>query len=140
MAKAAVLFACVELEAAFVEYAKVVELGYIWPQAYARMVLLNALLGRPEETLPLVKKAIRLSPHDGNLGEWCLSIGLAYFMMDQLDEAITWLQRSIEANRELATNYCVLAGACSLAGHTDEARAALLEYRSRQPSMTVSRL
>jgi tetratricopeptide (TPR) repeat protein len=136
----AVLFAQVKLESALVEYAKVIELGHNWPMAYARMGLLNTLLGQPEETLPLVKKAIRLSPHDSNLGEWYLSIGVACFMMDQLHEAITWLQRSVEANPELAVIYAVLASACSLAGHDDEAIAALSEYRRRYPSMTIGRM
>ena len=140
MAKAAVLFACVELEAAFVEYAKVVELGYIWPQAYARMVLLNALLGRPEETCPLVEKAIRLSPHDSNRGEWYVSIGIAWFMMDRLQEAIIWLRRSTEANPELGINYSALASACSLAGRNEEARDALSAYMSLHPMMTINTL
>jgi TolB-like protein/Tfp pilus assembly protein PilF len=140
MAKAAVLFAQVKLEAAFVEYAKVIELGHNWPMAYARMGLLNTLLGRPEETFPLVKKAIRLSPHDSNLGEWYLSIGVACFMLDQLDEAINWLHRSVEANPELAVSYAVLTSACSLAGHNDEAIAVLSEYRRRHPSITISRM
>ena len=77
-----------------------IELGHGWPMAYARMGILNALLGRPEETRQLVEKAIRLSPRDGNLGEWYGHIGMAAFMMDQLREAILWLRRSTEANPE----------------------------------------
>jgi tetratricopeptide (TPR) repeat protein len=69
------------------------------------------MLGRPEETFPLVEKAIRLSPHDSNLGEWYLSIGIAWFMMNQLEEAIVWLRRSTEANPELGINYSALAPA-----------------------------
>jgi len=140
MAKAAVLFAEIKLEAALVEYEKVIELGHSWPMAYARMGILNALLGRPEKTFPLVEKAIRLSPHDSNLGEWCLSIGIAQFMMDQLEEAITWLRRSTEANPDLGINYSALASACSLAGRNEEAGAALSEYRRRHPTMTINQM
>jgi adenylate cyclase len=138
MAKAAVLFAEIKLEGALVEYEKVIELGHSWPMAYARMGILNALLGRPEETFPLVEKAIRLSPHDSNLGEWYLSIGIAWFMMDQLEEGIIWLRRSTEANPELGTNYSALASACSLAGRNEEAGATLSEYRRRHPTMTIN--
>ncbi len=90
MARAAVLYAQMNLEAALVEYAKVIELGANWPTAHAKMGSLNALLGRPEETFRLVEKAIKLSPRDGSLGEWYLYIGVAQFMMDRLEEAIIW--------------------------------------------------
>jgi TolB-like protein/class 3 adenylate cyclase/Flp pilus assembly protein TadD len=140
MAKAAVLFAKIKLEAALVEYEKVIELGHNWPMAYARMGILNALLGRPEETFPLVEKAIRLSPHDSNLGEWHLSIGMAWFMMDRLEEAIIWLRRSTEANPELGTNYSALASACSLAGRNEEAGDALSAYMRLHPIMTINKM
>jgi TolB-like protein/class 3 adenylate cyclase len=140
MAKAAVLFAEIKLEAALIEYEKVIELGHSWPMAYARMGILNALLGRPEETFPLVEKAIRLSPYDSDLGEWYLSIGVARFMMDQLEEAIIWLRRSTEANTELGINYSVLASACVLAGRNEEAGAALSAYRRLHPIMTINKL
>jgi adenylate cyclase len=140
VAKAAVLFAGVKLEAALVEYEKVIELGHSWPIAYARMGILNAMLGRPEETFPLVEKAIRLSPHDSNLGEWYLSIGIAWFMMNQLEEAIVWLRRSTEANPELGINYSALASACSLAGRNEEAGAAVSAYMRLHPIMTINKL
>jgi predicted Zn-dependent protease len=85
-----------------------------------------------------VEKAIRLSPHDSNLGEWYLSIGIARFMMDLLEEAIIWLRRSTEANPELGINYSVLASAYSLACHDEEAGAALSEYRRHHPTMTIN--
>ena len=98
------------------------------------------MLGRPEETFPLVEKAIRLSPHDSNLGEWYLSIGIAWFMMNQLEEAIVWLRRSTEANPELGINYSALASACSLAGRNEEAGAAVSAYTRLHPIMTINKL
>jgi len=140
MARAAVLYAQMNLEAALVEYAKVIELGANWPTAHAKMGSLNALLGRPEETFRLVEKAIKLSPRDGSLGEWYLYIGVAQFMMDRLEEAIIWLRRSTEANPDLGINYSVLASACSLAGRNEEAGAALSAYRRLNPIMTINKL
>jgi tetratricopeptide (TPR) repeat protein len=75
------------------------------------MGLLHALLGRPAETIPLVQRAIRLSPLDPNLGEWYLDLGIALFMRDQLGEAILWLRRSTAANPNLGINYYVSAAA-----------------------------
>jgi TolB-like protein/Flp pilus assembly protein TadD len=140
IARAAVLFAQMKLEAALDEYAKVIELGRNWPHAYARTGLLKALLGRPEETFRLIEKAIRLSPRDSNLGEWYIHIGVARFMMDQLEEAIIWLRRATEANPEIALSSLILASACSLAGRREEARAALSRYLTLYPGITVSKL
>jgi TolB-like protein len=140
MARAAVLFAQTRLQAALDEYAMVIELGGSYPFAYARMGILNAMLGRPEETSQLVERAIRLSPRDSNIGEWYLYIGVARFMTDQLEEAIFWMRRSPEAYPELAISYCVLASALSLTGHHEEAGAALSKYLHLLPNMTISKL
>jgi TolB-like protein/Flp pilus assembly protein TadD len=140
IARAAVLFAQTRLEAAFDEYAKAIELGGNYPIAYARMGILNAMLGRPEETSQLVERAVRLSPRDNKIGEWYLYNGVARFMTDQLEEAIIWLRRSIEAYPELALNYCVLGSAWSLTGHHEEARAALSEFMQLMPGMTINKL
>jgi tetratricopeptide (TPR) repeat protein len=118
----------------------VIELGRNWPSAYARIGLLNALLGRPEETFRFVEKAIRLSPCDSSLGEWYLHIGVARFMMDQIEEAIIWLRRATEANPEIVLTFLTLASACSLVGRREEARAALSQYLSLHPRLTVSRV
>jgi TolB-like protein/class 3 adenylate cyclase/Tfp pilus assembly protein PilF len=140
LARAGLLFAQRKLEAALEEYATVIELAPGWAVAYGRMGILNALLGRPAETIPLVQRAIRLSPRDPNLGEWYLDIGIASFMMDQLGEAIRCLRRSTEANPNFAVTYLTLAAACSLDGRDEEARAALSEYLRRVPMMTISKL
>jgi adenylate cyclase len=139
-ARASTFFAQRMLERALQAYATVIELGHGWPMVYARMGILNALLGRPEETRQLVEKAIRLSPRDGNLGEWYQHIGMAAFMMDQLREAILWLRRSTEANPNLGINYSLLAAACSLDGRDEEARIALSECLRIRPTMRLRKL
>lgn len=140
LARAAVLFVQGKLEAAFEEYANVVELDRHRPVAYARMGLLNALLGRPEETFHLVERAIRLSPRDASIGEWYAYMGIARFMMDQLDEAIFWLRRSTEAAPGIGINYYTLAAAFALVGRDQEAQATLSEYIRQQPAMSINRL
>ena len=140
LAQAAVLLAQGKLEAAFAEYAVVIELDRHWPIAYARMGMINALLGRPEETFHLVERAVRLSPRDAGVGEWYAYIGIARFMLDQLDEAILWLRRSIEAAPGIGINRYNLAAVLALAGRDQEAQAMAAEYRREQPTMTIERL
>jgi adenylate cyclase len=140
LARAALLFVQGKLEAAFEEYATVVELDRHRPIAYARMGMLNALLGRPEETFHLVERAIRLSPRDPALGEWYAYIGIARFIMDQLDEAIFWLRRSTEAGPGIGVNHYTLAAAFALLGREQEAQTTLAEYRRQHPEMSIGRL
>ncbi len=140
LARAAVLFVQGKLEAAFEEYAVVVELDRHQPIAYARMGLLNALLGMPEQTFHLVERAIRLSPRDPGLGEWYAYVGIARFMLDQLGEAIFWLRRSTEAAPAIGINHYTLAAAYALVGREEEARAMVAEYMRQHPEMSINRL
>jgi len=61
-------------------------------------------------------------------------------MLDQLDEAILWLRRSIEAAPGIGINRYNLAAALALAGRDQEAQAMAAEYRREQPTMTIERL
>ena len=81
-----------------------------------------------------------MSPRDASVGEWYAYIGIARFMLDQLDEAILWLRRSIEAAPGIGINRYNLAAALALAGRDQEAQATLLEYRRQQPAMSIDRL
>src|SRR5262249_4971568 len=49
--------------------------------------------GSIEETIPLVERAIRLSPRDPELGVWYLDIGRVHFLQSRTVEAILWLER-----------------------------------------------
>jgi tetratricopeptide (TPR) repeat protein len=61
-------------------------------------------------------------------------------MLDQLDDAIQWLQRSVEAGPGIGVNYYTLAAALALVGREDEARTMLSEYMRQHPEMSIDRL
>jgi hypothetical protein len=46
--------------------------------------------GSIEQTIPLVERAMRLSPRDPTLGVWYETIGLAHLLQSRTDEAIIW--------------------------------------------------
>ena len=55
-------------------------------------------------------------------------------------EAVAWLRRSIEANRNLPFSHCLLAAALALLGSLDEARAAAQAGLVLNPTFTLRRL
>jgi TolB-like protein/Flp pilus assembly protein TadD len=84
----------------------------------------KSLLGRAAETEDHVNEALRLSPHDILSYRWISFAGHAKLLQGDDAEAVGWLRRSIEANRNYSTAHFHLAAALALLGALDEARLA----------------
>jgi adenylate cyclase len=97
-------------------------------------------LGRPEETVAAVERAISLSPRDPNLGPWLAIAGMAELHLGHDDQAASWLARAIETGTPVALHHAYLASALALAGRASEAQAALAEFRRARPTATIDRL
>jgi tetratricopeptide (TPR) repeat protein len=99
--------------------------------AYAQKANQLVFLGRAKEAPPLVMKAISLSPRDPSIGVFYWVIGRAYFAMKDYDDAIKWLQKSVQARPTLWFSRAHLISAYALTGRLEqhEAQAALTEYR-----------
>jgi TolB-like protein/class 3 adenylate cyclase/cytochrome c-type biogenesis protein CcmH/NrfG len=95
-------------------------------------------LSHPEETEGHVREALRLSPKDTMVFAWNAYIGYAKAYMTEYREAVTWLRRSIEANRTNPPTYFYLAAALAKLGQTAEARATMGNLFSLVPDWTVS--
>jgi predicted Zn-dependent protease len=67
-------------------------------------------------------------------------MGTAKLQLGADAEAVTWLQRSLNANRNFPLTHFVLAAALGLLGEMDEARAAAKAGLALQPDFTISRL
>lgn len=81
-------------------------------------------VGRAAETEAHVREALRLSPRDVFVNRWLLFVGIAKAQLGEDAEAIVWLRRSIEANRNFPLAHFHLAEALALLGELNEARAA----------------
>jgi tetratricopeptide (TPR) repeat protein len=66
-------------------------------------------------------------------------VGLAKLALGADVEAVAWLRRSIEANRNHPVPHCHLAAALALLGSLDEARAAAQAGLVLNPSFTLRR-
>jgi tetratricopeptide (TPR) repeat protein len=72
-------------------------------------------LGRPQEAIAEVEKALEISPRSAQRGMFYWIIGRARFFMGQYAEAIPWLRRSIRLWPHLWYNRLYLASAYALA-------------------------
>jgi tetratricopeptide (TPR) repeat protein len=66
--------------------------------------------------------------------------GWAKLQLDADAEAVGWVRRSIEVNRNYSPAHFVLAAALGLLGALDEARAAAQAGLALNPSFTIRRL
>ena len=110
-------------------------LGY----AHATIGFAKFLIGRGEETEAHVREALRLSPRDFRTHVYMFIVGCAKLWEEADAEAVVWLRRSLEANRNYALTHFQLAAALAYVGELDEARAAVQAGLALQPSFTIRR-
>ena len=107
--------------------------------AHANIGAAKLYLGRGGETEAHIEQALRLSPRDNNVYIWSIFIGLAKLWRGAEAEAIVWLRRSLEANRNFPIGHFYLAAALAHLGELDEARATAQAGLALNPSFTIRR-
>ena len=107
--------------------------------AHATIGARKAYVARAEETEAHVREALRLSPRDTSAFYWLMFVGMAKNILGRHEEAVDWLRRSIEANRNNLPSYALLAAALALLGRSEEARAALRSATTLNPHLTIAR-
>ena len=90
--------------------------------AHALIGQSKLLIGRGEETEAHVQEALRLSPRDPWVYTFFVIVGFAKSLLGRTEEAISWLRRSIEANRNYSLSHFTLAAALANVGQMEEAR------------------
>jgi adenylate cyclase len=90
---------------------------------------------RPQAMVPLLKRAMRLSPI---YPAWYLGdLAFAYLLMDRLEDAIATAKESIKIDPEYIYNYHVLAIAHAELGQAEAARAAVDKMLHIEPKMSI---
>jgi TolB-like protein/class 3 adenylate cyclase len=128
-AKAQVLRAQDRYTEAIPEYETVLAINRNWVGAIANLGQCKLFTGSIEETIPLVERAIRVSPRDGQIANWYWRIGVVHLVQSRLDEAISWFEKSRGANLEYPPPHIFLASAHSLKGEIEYAAAELADAR-----------
>jgi len=97
------------------------------------------LLGRGAETEAQITEALRLSPRDTHAPQWLVWVGISKVALNVDTEAVSWLRRGLEANRNYSTAHFQLAAVLARLGEIDEARAAVKAGLALDPMFTIRR-
>jgi TolB-like protein/Tfp pilus assembly protein PilF len=107
--------------------------------AHATIGAREIYIGRAEETEPHVQVALRLSPRDPAAFYWLAFVGMAKSALGRDQEAVDWLRRSIEANRNNPPVHLFLAAALAHLDRPEEARAAVQTALTLNPKASIAR-
>jgi TolB-like protein/class 3 adenylate cyclase/tetratricopeptide (TPR) repeat protein len=111
------------------EYEAVIALDRNSPSAYASLAQCKFFTGTLDEVVPLVERAVRLSPRDRGLGFWYGIIGRNHLLQSRIDEAIFWSEKARSAAPDHPFPHTLLASAYGLKGENERAAGELAEWR-----------
>jgi adenylate cyclase len=106
---------------------------------YAVRAKAQIALGKFEQAKSDAQQAMRLSPHDPQIGWWHVALGDAEFGLGNYRAAIAEYQRDLEIGNH-TDRYFDLASAYALAGMPDEARLSLEKARLGNPDLSIKSL
>lgn len=107
--------------------------------AHAALGFAKFYMGRAAETEGHIFEALRLSPRDVEAYQWACFVGVAKLQLGSDVEAVSWLRRSTEANRNFPLAHLALAAALGLTGALDEARTAARTGLALNSGFTIRR-
>jgi adenylate cyclase len=91
--------------------------------------------GRPEQTIGLVKKAMRLNPMYPT--EYLWNLGHAYYLMGRIEETIETLDRARDRSPEYIPVIAYLAASYAELGRVEEARAQAAQFNRLSPRTSI---
>jgi TolB-like protein/class 3 adenylate cyclase len=107
--------------------------------AHAYIAFAKYSIGRAAESEAHVLEALRFSPNDTNAYLWMLFAGTAKLHLGADEQAIAWLRRGIEVNRNFPLEHWYLAAALAHLDRLNRARAAVGVGLSLDESFTIRR-
>jgi TolB-like protein len=107
--------------------------------AHGWIGIAKVYMGRAEETEAHIREALRLSPRDPGAFRWLHFVGVAKMHLNADADAVVWLRRGVELNRNYAIGHFRLAAALTQLGHLDQARAAAQAGLTLDKNFTIRR-
>jgi tetratricopeptide (TPR) repeat protein len=92
-----------------------------------------ALLGRAEETLPAIERAMRLDSMERRHSIWFSFGGFAQLLLGRTEEAIALLHKSLDRNPSYGFAQLFLAAALFMSGRRNEAAQVAAALREQYP-------
>jgi DNA-binding SARP family transcriptional activator/TolB-like protein/Tfp pilus assembly protein PilF len=93
----------------------------------------RAFLGRAEETLPAVERAMQLDQTDRRHSIWSFFGGFSELLLGRTEQAVTLLNKSLERNPSYGSAQLFLTAALSSLGRRSEATEKAAAFRARYP-------
>lgn len=121
------------------EFEQALALDRNFANAHALIGFAKYFLGRGEETEIHVQEAFRLSPRDTLASRWMAWVGFAKMQLNLDAEAVVWLRRGLDANRNYAVVHFCLAAALARLGALDQAQAAVQAGLMLDPNFNIRR-
>jgi len=119
---------------AIAEFEQAIKLNPSFAAAHAVLGHMLTYAGRPEETIPLVDKAIRLSPNDPRLFIWLPALAGAHYQLGHYEQAIEAGRRSWTLNRNWPVGLTYVLAALGQLGRMEEARTVLPSFKALRPT------
>ena len=86
-----------------------------------------------------IREALRFSPRDPGTFRWVHFVGVAKMHLNADTEAVNWLRRGIELNRNYAIGHLRTAAALTRLGQLNHARSAAQAGLTLDPDFTIRR-
>ena len=120
-------------EAALRSFTIALELSPSNAPASAQVGSVLAMLGRANEAMEYIQRAIRLSPNDPALGRWDMFGGQIEIELGHDEPAIEWLLRAVALNPRNARAHALLGAAYALSGTIADANSQVAEVKKLAP-------
>src|SRR5262245_5804838 len=121
---------------AITEAQKTIALDPNYADGYVTLADILCFAGQPEPAVALVEQAMRLNPRYPPFYLW--SLGHAYRLLGQPEEAIATLRNLVSQNAELLTAHVLLAATYSELGQEKEARTEAAEILRISPHYSLA--
>jgi TolB-like protein/Tfp pilus assembly protein PilF len=128
------------MKLALAEFDLAIELNPNEPTQHGHRSAALTCLGRPEEALVAVGRAMELSPRDPQLSWWLMFQGAAYLHLGRDADAVNVLQRSVAMNPSSAFGRLFLASALGSTGDLPAARREVAALTRLAPGFTLTRM
>jgi tetratricopeptide (TPR) repeat protein len=128
-----------EHQLALAAFQQTLELNPRFIGAHAQTGAELTYLGRPQEALPHIERAIEMAPDTLLRGTFYWNMGRTLFFLAKYGDAIPWFEKSVLLKKDLWYTRLYLISAYALAGKTSEAKRALDEFNDLFPNYTVAR-
>jgi adenylate cyclase len=110
-------------------------LSYFYARPVQNLLKTYRCAGRPEEGIPLLKKAIRLNPI-AQVTRFDV-LGRAYFLTGRYEEAIAAYKTVVKIDPDYRDSHVGLAATYAILGREEEARTEVAEILRIEPSFSI---